>query len=181
MEFFRYTRNDSQKYMPKIIDENTILGNPLHEWTIQEYEQFERGSRWYLLMGFIGITSLLYSVLSGNFLFSLVIILFGLIIWLQSHQTPPQLSFVITDLGIVIGKKFHPYSEMESFYIVYRPPEVKTLFLETKSLVEPSLHIPLLDADPVEVRFTLLEYLPENTEKEDEPISDQLARNLRLQ
>lgn len=167
--------------MGELIKENTILGNPLHEWTIQEYEQFERGTRWYLFMGGLGFVSLIYSLLKGNFLFTLVIILFAIIIWLQAHQPPLQLPFVITDLGVIVGRRFHPYTEMQSFYVVYRPPEVKTLFFETKSVLEPSMRIPLLDADPVEVRFTLLEYLPENAEKEDEPISDQLARNLRIQ
>lgn len=167
--------------MPELIKENTILGNPLHEWTIQEYEQYDRGKRWYILMGVIGVISLVYSLLSGNFLFSLVIVLFAIILFLQSHQRPPQLPFVITDLGLIIGRRFHPYSELENFSIVYRPPEVKVIFFETKSLIEPTLKIPLLDVDPIEIRFSLLEYLPENAEREDEPLSDQLARNLRLQ
>ncbi len=167
--------------MSEIIQENTILGNPLHEWTIQEYEQYERGNRWYMVMGFIGVVTLLYALISGNFLFALVIVLFGIILFLQSHQTPPQLPFVITDLGIIIGRKFHPFSDLKSFYIVYRPPEVKMLFFQSKSALEPMVRIPLLDTDPVEVRFSLLQYLPEDSEKEDEPISDQLARNLRLQ
>lgn len=167
--------------MPEVIQENSVLGNPLHEWTIQEYEQYERTPRWYWLMGFIGVVSLIYSLLTGNFLFALVIILFGIILFLQSHQSPPQLSFVITDLGIIVGRRFHAYSELESFYVVYRPPEVKTLFFQTKSMLEPMLRIPLLDVDPVEVRFSLLQYLVEDSEKEDEPLSDQIARNLRLQ
>ncbi len=167
--------------MPEIIKENTVLGNPLHEWTIQEYEQYERGRRWYVVMGVVGILSLIYALVSGNFLFALVIVLFAIILYLQSHQRPPQLPFVITDLGIIIGRRFHPYSELQNFYLVYRPPEVKVLFFETKSMLEPSIRIPILDADPVEIRFSLLEYLPENPQKEDEPLSDQIARNLRLQ
>lgn len=167
--------------MSELIKENTILGNPLHEWTIQEYEQYERGKRWYILMGIIGVISLLYALISGNFLFALVIVLFAIILFLQSHQHPPQLPFVITDLGLIVGRRFHPYTELENFSIVYRPPEVKVIFFETKSALEPTLRIPLLDVDPIEIRFSLLEYLPENTGREDEPISDQIARNLRLQ
>ena len=167
--------------MAEIIKENTVLGNPLHEWTIQEYEQYERGKRWYLVMGIVGFLSLLYSLITQNFLFTLVIMLFGIILYLQSHQRPPQLPFVITDLGIIIGKRFHSYSELENFYIVYRPPEVKVLFFETKSILEPTVRIPIFNADPIEIRYSLLQYLPENTQKEDEPLSDQIARNLRLQ
>lgn len=167
--------------MPEIIKENTVIGNPIHEWTIQEYEQYERGKRWYVVMTILGAALLLYALFSGNFLFALVIVLFAMILYLQSHQKPPRLPFVITDLGIIVGRHFHLYSELESFYIVYRPPEVKTLFFETKNAFSPSLRVPLLDVDPVEIRFSLLEFLKENIEKEDEPLSDQIARNLRLQ
>ncbi len=167
--------------MSQIIQENTVLGNPLHEWTIQEYEQYERGRRWYIVMGILGGLSLVYALFTGNFLFALVIVLFGIIMFLQSHQTPPQLPFVITDLGIILGRRFHPYTDLQNFSIVYRPPEVKVIFFETKSMLEPTLRIPILDADPVEIRYSLLEYLPENAEREDEPLSDQIARNLRLQ
>ena len=121
-----------------------------------------------------------YGMLSGNFLFSLVIILFSIILFMQSHQEPLQVQFQITELGVVVGGKFYTFSELNAFYIIYNPPEVKTLYFETKSILHPNLRIPLLDQNPVELKHTLREYLAEDTEKEEEPLSDRAARNWKL-
>ena len=100
--------------------------------------------------------------------------------FLQSHQTPQEVIFQITDLGIVIGTRFYAYSELKNFYIIYNPPQVKTLFLSAKSLTQPLLRIPLLDTNPIEVKHSLREFLTEDLEKEDEPLSEKLGRNLQI-
>ena len=47
----------------------------------------------------------------------------------------------------------------KSFFIIYQPPEVKSLYFEFKALTKPRLVIPLKDQNPVEIRKTLLEHL----------------------
>ena len=166
--------------MPKQINPGVLLGEILHEWNLQEYDQYERGSRWYILMIILGIILVLYGIFSGNFLFSLIIILFAIIIFLQSHQKPLKVPFKITELGVVVGNRFYGFPELDSFYIIYEPPEVKMLFLETKSTVRPLLRIPLSKTNPLEVRECLRDFLNEDIEKEDEPYSDKFARNWKL-
>ena len=118
--------------MPKIIKDQTSLGQVLHEWSVQEYEKHERGLRWYVFMGTVGVALVVYALFTGNFLFAVIIVLFAIILFLQSHQEPTKILFQITDLGLVIGSRFYPYSELNNFYLVYNPPEVKTLFLEQR-------------------------------------------------
>jgi hypothetical protein len=166
--------------MPERISENTLIGTILHEWTIQEYQQHERSRLWYVLMLFLGVALVAYAIISGNFLFALIVVLFTIILFLQSNQAPPQILFQITELGLIISTRFYPYSEFESFYLIYNPPDVKTLFLETKSTLRPLIRVPLLDQDPMEIKHSLREFLPEDTEKEEEPISDRMARNWRI-
>lgn len=166
--------------MPKPLDTETNLGQVLHEWTIQEYEQHDRGLPWYVISIVLGIGLVIYGILTGNFLFALIIILFAIILFLQSHQEAPQVRFQIAELGVVIGNRFYNYSELESFYIIYNPPNIKTLYLETKSTMRPKIRVPFLDQDPVEIRHTLREYLAEDTEKEDEPFGDRAARNWKI-
>lgn len=166
--------------MPEQISENTIIGEPLHEWTIQEFEQHFRPRAWYVIMGLFGVGFVVYGLISSNFLFSLIIILFSIILYLQSHQVPPQIPFVISDTGVIVGNRFYTYSELEGFYIIYRPEEVKTLYIETKTITRPTLRIPLLDENPLEVRDTLSRFLIEDVEKETEPLSDQIAREWKL-
>ena len=82
--------------MPKNLNEDVMLGDILHEWTIQEYENHSRGVWWYIIMISLGLVLVVYGVFTANFLFSLIIILFAIIMFLQSHNTPPQINFKIT-------------------------------------------------------------------------------------
>ena len=165
--------------MPQKITEETLLGDIIHEWTILEYEKHTRGMVWYILAAVLGLALVLYGVFTGNFLFSLIVILAAIILFMQAHQDPRQIPFQITDLGVIVGTRFYPYSEFENFYIIYNPPEVKTLFIETKNTLQPMLRIPLLDMNPIEVKHSLREYLPEDIEKE-EPLTDRAARNWKI-
>lgn len=165
--------------MPKQIDEQTLVGGILHEWTIQEYERHERGTFWYVFMISIGLALVLYALATQNFLFALIIILFAIILFLQSHQEPLQVQFQITELGVIISRRFYTWSEFNNYYIIYEPPHVKTLFLDTASTLRPVLRVPLLDMNPNEIRHTLNQYLTEDVEKE-EPLSDRMARNWRI-
>ncbi len=166
--------------MSQQISEETTLGNPLYEWSFAEYEKFSRGKWWYIVMGGLGMVFVVYGMLTGNFLFSLIIALFAIILFVQQHQEPHEILFAITDLGIIVGNKFYSYNELEAFYLIYEPP-TKTLFFETKTLIRPLIRVPLTDQNPLDIRFSLLEFLPENLEKDSEPTSDIAARNWKIQ
>lgn len=166
--------------MPQPITEQTLLGDVIHEWMVREYDKHERGQLWYLGIGVLGIAFIIYGVASGNFMFALIIILAGIILFLQHHQDAQEVLFQITELGLVVGTKFYQYNELDAFYIIYNPPEVKTLFIETKSAMRPLIRVPLMDNNPLEVRNLLQEFLEEDIEKEDEPLSDTFARNWKM-
>ncbi|PLX28464.1 hypothetical protein C0581_02165 [Candidatus Parcubacteria bacterium] len=166
--------------MPKLIDDSVLIGDILHEWSVPEYDQHTRNRAWYILMTIIGVGFVVYALFTDNFLFALVIILFAIIVFLQTHQEPIVIPFKITELGIMVNNRFYSYSELDEFYIIYNPPEVKTLFIETVSTTKPRLRIPFMDEDPNEVRATLKEFLDEDFEKEEEPFSDMLARKWQL-
>ena len=104
--------------MPQPLKTDTLIGNVLREWTIAEYERHERGAVWYWLMCVVGLALVIYGMLTGNFLFALIIILFAIVMFLQSRQEPLQLPFQITELGAVVGNRFYPYGELKGFYII---------------------------------------------------------------
>ena len=155
---------------------NTIAGDIIHQWNIKEYENHERPTRWFVIMGVLGSLLIFFALVTGNFLFALIIMLFGIIIFLQSNQAPKTVPIKITDLGIIIGTRFYMHTEIAAFYIVYNPPQVMSLFLETKGLFKPRIQIDLLDEDPNEIRDTLLQFIEEDLEVEQEPLSDKVAR-----
>ncbi len=166
--------------MPKVVDESMIMGNTLLEWSIAEYEEHIRPTAWYVIMTILGSFLVGYAILTDNFMFAIIIVLFAIIVFLQSHQKPIVVPFRITELGIIINNRLYQYSELKDFYIIYQPPQIKMLFIETEASLRPRLRIPLMDTNPNEVRELLLEFLEENVEKEEEPFSDKVAREWKI-
>lgn len=167
--------------MPKTIDEHSFVGEVLHEWSVPEYEQHLRNTSWYIFMGILGFAFIAYAILSGNFLFALIIVLFAIIVFLQSHQEPIIIPFQITDLGLVVNNRFYTFSEFDKFYVIFNPDDdAKMLYVETHSLSRPTIRVPLMDMDPNEIRMTLREFIEEDIEKEEEPFSDMVGRKWGL-
>jgi len=168
--------------MPQdLLKQNVNLGDIVYSWSVKEYEKFDRSRRWYVLMAIIAIALIAYAVISANYLFALIVVLFGIIISLQEMNEPVEVDFAISETGIVVGTKYFPFSELEKYWIIYNPPEVKTLYFEPKNIIKHRLSIPLLDADPLLIRSYLNQYLLEDLETEQEPLSDRLGRLLKMQ
>ncbi|MFA5127852.1 MAG: hypothetical protein WC457_02500 [Patescibacteria group bacterium] len=168
--------------MPQdLLKQNVNLGRVVYNWKINEYEKFDRSRRWYIIVGILAAVLIAYAVYSANYLFALIIVLFGIIIFLQEMNEPTELDFAICDTGIVIGSKFYSYSELEKYWIVYNPPGIKTVYFEPKNVFKHRLSAPLDDIDPVEMRAHLNQYLFEDLDQEDEPLSDRLGRLFKMQ
>jgi len=169
--------------MPKnIIKEDVNIGEVAWQWEFQEYEQYERGFRWYLVMSLVALALIIFSVGSGNYLFALIVVLFVVIMILQNMQRPLGVVFAITDNGILLGDRFYSYNELDKFWLLYNPPLLKTLYFEPKNLVKHRLSVPLADeANPSEIREFLNQFLSEDLEVEEEPLSEKLSRLLKIQ
>jgi hypothetical protein len=167
--------------MPKnIADNNITIGDVVFSWSVKEYEQYVRDRRWYLIAGGIGALLLVYAVLAANYLFALVVILFAIVMYLHDIQTPIDIPFAITTTGIVLGSKYYRYSELNNFWIIYNQNGVKNLYFSLNGAIKHRLQVPFLDTDPIPVRDYLLQYLPEDLEQEEEPLSDTWARILKI-
>ena len=154
-------------------------GKPLHEWTFPEFVQHERGRTWYIAALIIMALFLLFAFWERNFLFALIIVLFAIIFMLQDRRKPHQMYFGIFEGGIVIHKKFHPYQNLKNFWIIYQPPDVKSLYFNFNTL-RPDLIISLEESNPLPIRETLLRFMQEDIEREKENPSNEITRLLKL-
>lgn len=167
--------------MPQDIVKNEVdIGDVVFEWTVKEYEQYEHEHRWYVLMGIIGVALVAYALISGNYLFALVIVLFGIILFMHDMVEPMDIPVVITETGIVIGKKYYRYSELASFWMIYDPPAIKNLYFGMNGLFRHRIQVPLLDNDPRPIREHLNQFIEEDLEQEEEPLSDRISRLFKL-
>ncbi len=152
----------------------------LMSWSYPEFDATKRSNSWYLWFGIIASFFIILGILTDNFLFSIIIVLATLIVFLRNWRRPGQIYFAVTPHGIQVGRSLYPLKDIKEFWIAYQPPSVETLYFEFKSAWRPLLAIPMQGNNPLQIRELLLEYLPENLEKDEEPMADSLARILHL-
>jgi hypothetical protein len=91
------------------------------------------------------------------------------------------INIVLNDEGIVVGRKFYDYDELKNFSVLYKPKQgVRNLYFEFKNGLKHRLSIGLDGMDPIVIRDYLLRYLHEDLERTDLPLSESLARLLKL-
>lgn len=165
-------------------ENNTVqppdLGADLLHWEFPEFVPYRRGFWWYVIAISITIGLVIFGLITHNYLFLVLILLFGLIIYLRGRRKPAQLEIAIRERGIQLGSRsFYRWSDIKSFWIIYEPPEVKMLYLEFKGF-RPSLSVFLQNQNPLEVRKILGKHLVEDVEKENESFSDGFGRMFKI-
>jgi hypothetical protein len=135
----------------------------LLEWQAYEYEARERSRSWFAVLGIVGGGAVIGSIVIKNFLFGVIIVIGALLIALFAMRKPSLITFRITEKGIAVGRQFHPYRELEAFYVPEESPHAPRLLIQSKRLISPLIVIPI--EHPDEIR-ALLE--PKLTEREIE-------------
>lgn len=153
---------------------------PLLSWTFPEFTPHERGRGWYI--GFLLSVGVLSGIAfwSKNYTFIAVIILAAFILILRFRKQPIDIPIVITEKGVTVGGRNYEWSELKEFWIVYKPPHIKQLYLNFKRPIRPEMNIGLVNQNPLKVREILREYLLENIEREEEPASEILSRYFKI-
>ncbi|MBU4315533.1 hypothetical protein KJ673_03990 [Patescibacteria group bacterium] len=172
-----------QQEQPEYIeqDDDVIdVGNAIVSWETWEYPPHERSRQWYIIVSVIGIALLVFTIITANYLFALIILMTGIIVLINAMRHPDRLEVHITDSGIVLGDAFYEYKAIKEFALVYEPPIVKTLYIDFNSVLRPMISIPLEDIDPNLVRESLLPYVFENLDREDETLTDMLRRLYKI-
>jgi len=155
-------------------------GKVLIEWPFPEYEIMQRGKAWYLVASVAVVLLLLYALVTVNFLFAVIIIMSAIILLLKEKFNPEEINFAITENGIAVDGRFYNYDLFHSFYIIYKPGEIKKVYLNFKSVLKPRLGIPLFNQDPLKVKELLNKHITENIEREHEPASETFKKVFKL-
>lgn len=163
------------------------------QWQIPEYRVPKRSRNWYIIAGvflllalfscFFTIKSwrLIFMGLQSNFLFALILIMSAILMYVNEKRPPLMVNFKLGPDGISVGQKFYDYSDFKNFCVLYRPKQsIKRLYLEFKNSAKMRLSIPLRRMDAATVREFLAQYLEEDFERENEPLSEQLTKLLKL-
>ncbi|HAF64247.1 MAG: hypothetical protein UX17_C0030G0022 [Parcubacteria group bacterium GW2011_GWC2_45_7] len=159
--------------------ETKQYGKELLSWEADEYSQGHKGLLWYFMATIAAVAFLIWAVATRNFLFAFIVIMFAVITATHALRPPMRYRIGLFERGLVFGTRLYLWKDIKNFWIVYEPPEVKTLYFDFGGL-RPRLPVPLIDTDPNRVRKTLQEFLMEDVERIEEPLSDWVARVLKL-
>ena len=130
------------------------------EWEADEYEKIAKSKYWYG-----GATAFLFllvviGVIARSYFFIVFIVFAAILFVYYSLRAPRHLLFSATPGGISAGAKFYSYRDLKSFWIFDRKGKAE-LSLETKSVINSVVVIPVAGVDLDELRQYLLQYAEE--------------------
>ncbi|MDA1334904.1 MAG: hypothetical protein O2794_02715 [bacterium] len=147
-------------------------------WEAPEYLDYIKTNDWYWSLLIITIALSVGGVLTKNFLFVVLVIVGGFSIAIYGSRKPKIVSISITGRGVQIRDRLFPFETLQSFWIFYRPGELKELSFRSEKTFAGNIRIPLGDTAPTEVRELLLEFLPEKAQEES--LIDTISRYLKF-
>ncbi|MFP4514391.1 MAG: hypothetical protein ACLFNO_00050 [Parcubacteria group bacterium] len=151
-------------------------------WKIPEYDRPKRNKLWYIIAIAVILAILAYSIITANYLFTIIMIMGSIMLFYYDRQEAPMIDFVLEEEGIMIGNRFYDYDEIKNFSIVYKPKEdIKNIYFTFNNNLRNRITIPLMNQDPLFVRSHLLQYLDEDLERNHEPVSESIGKMLKLQ
>jgi predicted membrane protein len=152
----------------------------LMSWDFLEFEQYQRTKSWYITFVLVIGVLLAIAVYQVNFLFAVIVIIAAITFVHVAGRNPRTLTFSISKNGIFINDSFVSYRQLACFYLISNQ-QISKLFIDFKSIAKPRLAIALKDEhQPEEIKKIMRQFLPENEEREVEPLSEAIVRWLKL-
>lgn len=136
----------------------------LLEWEGKEYDHNPKSADWYWALGIIAVAGAIASILFGNYLIALLIIIAAGTLALHAAKHPVEHRFRLVEEGLMVGDDLHPFERMVSFCTLEDiggefPP---MLSIKTDSWLSPHLVIPLKGVNIDVVYAHFLQNVDEN-------------------
>src|SRR3990167_9481497 len=87
------------------------------EWDAHEYEHKERSSDWFWAVGIISVSVAIASVIFGNIIFGILVLISAFALSLFINRPPSTLHIIVDEKGVTRGKIRYPFSTLQSFWI----------------------------------------------------------------
>jgi len=146
-------------------------------WRDLEYPHRPKSVDWYWGLGLLAIVLAVVSIFFGNLLLGILIIAGAATIGIFTVREPHEIDYVISSKGILINSDFHPYQDLESFFVDEQEKGTK-LILVSKKFFTSYIIIDIKDHHPDTVRDFLLNKLPEIEHRE--PLLHAIAERLGI-
>ena len=112
-------------------------------WEAPEHHHIEKSSDWFWALGILAIAGAATSIVLGNALFGIVILLGAGTMTLVALREPKTLPFAVLTRGVRVGNQLYPYSSLEAFYIDEENPMGPQLIIRSKHFFMQLLILPI--------------------------------------
>lgn len=130
-------------------------------WRVASHRYREHSNDWFWGLGVIALVGAVASVIFGNILLAMIIVLGAVSLGMLSKQQPREHAVQIDRRGIVIDGTRYPYSSVRSFWVA-QTDQSPQLFVSLMGLVAPHLSIELAhEVEAERVRAFLKQYAEE--------------------
>ncbi len=135
------------------------------QWTAPEYIHREKTADWYWIVGIVGISATIVSIILNNVIFAILIIVSTFTLSLYASRPPKKIEIEISKTGIRVGGLYYPYEHIESFWVEMNDAYPRIILKSQKKIM---LYIVILieSVDPGVVRAFLAEHLQETPHSE---------------
>ena len=155
-------------------------GHTLLSWQGVSYPKYEKKASWYIIAGSIVVTFVVYGILSNAVTMSSAFILLAGVYLLAHQEEEKKIDYLITTLGVQVGNHLYPYSELQSFHVLYNSVYKNTLILSLKEKLVSELMISLDEVDVTSVREILLSRKLEEKSNVKESAINTISRVLKI-
>jgi hypothetical protein len=152
--------------------------NFLLRWSAPSFTNPKKTRNWYIVTGAVTLALVAFSIVVGSYLGAILFVLMGIVIFLYASREPSQVFAGVTPEGIFFGNRLYFFSDLDSFWLFYDPPDLKEISLKSNKMIMPVIKVQLGDQDPVAVRTLLLKFLKEK--EQEESMIDLIARRLKF-
>lgn len=140
-------------FMPTYSSKNIL-------WRTPERTIVRKTADWYWIFGIIGVACAGASIIIGNVLFGIVVILGIFAITLLSFKKPSLIEIEVQEKGIRTNNILLPFTTLESFWIEESSRQ-KKLLLKSKKMFLPLITLPIGSVDTAELKNELIKSLKE--------------------
>jgi hypothetical protein len=131
------------------------------EWNALEHEHKQRSQDWFWAMGIVVLSLAIVSVILGNIIFAILIVVSAICLSLFINKDPDIVHASIDEIGITKDKTRYPFSTLESFWLEEDHPH-KKIILQSKKVFMPLIIVPVGDeVDLDKLHRILSKYLVE--------------------
>ena len=137
----------------------------MFEW--QFSSRRERSSTWYMTAAVIAMALVVWGIIIGLYIMSIVVFIFIGVYLLYENNSPDLIHVTIDENGIGVNEGFYDYAKIATFNLIYEGARPIFLNIILKSRVSGGVRLYLDPSlSPADLRSYLALYLPESEKGE---------------